>query len=371
MRREMLAIVAQRPRMWSLLCLLCAFALMLSTPAMAASKASTEPSVAFPTEVPLPLRVGVAVFVSRIEKINEVANTFVGNIDVRYRWRDPRLSFEMKEQGTDRLEFDDEAALAKLQTIWNPRISITNLVEADAQRRVGLFIYPDGSVELIQRVKATFETRFNLRAFPFDTQSLSVIMLSSKYNVNQIQLVQDQKDLDHSGINPELQLKEWEPGALVFRVSQIRAWSGIFIPQFEATVKVQRYSTIILLGVFTPLLLLMAVPTIIAHLNKADVVARLNAWATSILALVALSFTWALRFPALESDNLISQIIATGYIYQLVSVLLAVTIYNEPVAKRLGNQVIVEELARYLRWAVPLIFLGSLLTGVLLRAYSW
>ena len=341
-------------------------------PAEAAQQANPEWSaIPFPKGVSLPLPVGVAVLVNRIERINENTNTFEGHIDVRYRWRDPRLAFAVTDMATDRLEFDDEVALAKLQTIWNPRITITNMVESDAQKRVGLFIYPDGSVDLIHRIKATFETRFNLRAFPFDTQLLPVIMLSSKYNINQIKLIQEQRDIDHSGLSPDLRLKEWIPQGLTFRVSQVRAWSGSFTPQLEANVKITRGSGMIMMGVFIPFLLLMTVPTIFVVLKQADLLSRLNAWAASILALVALSFTIGLRYPALGGDNLISQAISTGYAYQLLSVFLAVTIYNPLIADRLGNKLIVAELATYLRWAVPVLFIGILITSALLRAYSW
>ena len=89
--------------------------------------------VPFPSNVPLPLKVGVALFVNSISKINEAANTFESQFDLRYDWTDPRLAFDTGEMGTNRLEFGQEVAIAKLATIWNPQIKITNIIEKDAQ----------------------------------------------------------------------------------------------------------------------------------------------------------------------------------------------------------------------------------------------
>jgi hypothetical protein len=171
-----------------------------------------------------------SLFVNNISKINEASNTFESQFDLRYVWKDPQLAFDTGEMGTNRLEFGQEAAVATLATIWNPQIKITNIVEKEAQIVPGLFIHYDGKVELIQRVKATFETKLNLDAFPFDTQSLLVAMLSSKYNSNQIALTQDQEDINESGLDPELKVNGWNPQGITFKMNQIRAWNGAFLP---------------------------------------------------------------------------------------------------------------------------------------------
>lgn len=61
-----------------------------------------------------------SLFVNNISKINEASNTFESQFDLRYVWKDPQLAFDTGEMGTNRLEFGQEAAVAKLATIWNP-----------------------------------------------------------------------------------------------------------------------------------------------------------------------------------------------------------------------------------------------------------
>jgi hypothetical protein len=326
--------------------------------------------VPFPSNVALPINVGVALFVNNISKINEASNTFESQFDLRYNWKDPRLAFDTGEMGTNRLEFGQEAAVAKLATIWNPQIKITNIIEKDAQIVPGLFIHYDGEVELIQRVKATFETKLNLDAFPFDSQSLLVAMLSSKYNSNQIALTQDQNDLNESGLDPDLKVNGWKPQGISFKMTQLRAWNGAFLRQIEARVGMKRIPNAILGSIFTPFFLTLIVPTIFTFFANVELAPRLVAWSGSILALVALTFTFSVRYPWLGSNSLVSQIFTAGHAFQLISVLLSITLFNPDVAKKM-DRFIVAELVSYLRWLVPVGFLGVLITKSLLTAFDW
>jgi hypothetical protein len=312
----------------------------------------------------------VALFVNNISKISEATNTFESQFDLRYVWNDPRLAFNSGEMGTNRLEFGQEAAIAKLATMWNPQIKITNMIEKDAQISVGLFIHYNGEVEMIQRIKATFESKLTLAAFPFDTQSLLVAMLSSKYNTNQITISQDQEDLNESGVDANLKISGWNPQGISFKMSQTRAWNGTFLRQIEANVKMKRIPNAILGSIFTPFLLTLIVPTIFTFFTKVDLTPILISWSGSILALVALTFTFSVRYPWLDSNSLVSQILTTGHTFQLVSVILSITIFNPEVSRRM-DRFIVAELVRYLRWIVPFGFLTTLITKSLLIAFDW
>lgn len=326
--------------------------------------------VPFPSNVSLPIKVGVDLFVNNISKISEATNTFDSEFDLSYNWRDPRVAFDIGEMGTNRLEFGQEAAIAKLATIWNPQIQITNIIKRDAQIVPGLFIHHDGQVELIQRVKATFETKLNLDAFPFDRQSLLVAMLSSKYNSNQIMLYQDQDDINASGLDPNIKVNGWNSQGLSFKMTQLRAWNGAFLRQIEARVEIRRIPNAILGSIFTPLILTLIVPTISTFFSKIDLAPRLIIWSGSILALVALTFTFSVRYPWLGSNSLVSDIFTTGHTFQLVSVVLSITIFNPDVVRKM-DRFIVAELVRCLRWLIPVSFLGVLITKCLLTAFVW
>lgn len=344
--------------MWVVLCVAAGTAL------------AQDDTLAMPAGAALPLRVGVAVFLNDAGKINEQAGTFEASIDVRFRWRDPSLVFSAKAAGADRQEFSNEQMTAKLRKIWSPRLTIANQNGNVLRTEGGLFIYADGTVEHIQRMRMLFDNKFRLAAFPFDTQALGVRILSTRYTVNQIALAQDQSDINASGIRETIAIAGWVPKRIEFSSTRNRGWSGDSHPEIEAKVLIQRQPFGHLFSLFTPFLLILLVPTIMTLYVKADVAPRMTLWGASILALIALNFTFSVRYPALGSDSLVQEVITIGFGFQLLLICLTVTLMNPQVADRLLSKAIQVELIGFLRWALPLGLFGLIVTRSMLTAFT-
>jgi len=329
-----------------------------------------DDSIAIPPGVSLPVRVGVAIFLNSATKINEVTGTYEASFDVRYRWRDPTLAYSVKEVGADRQQFGNEQMTAKLRKIWNPRLTIANQNGTPLRTEGGLFIYADGTVEHIQRVKAALDSKYRLNAFPFDTQALSVRVLSTRYTGNQVALVQDQNDINASGIKETIAMSGWTPKRMEFESSSNIGWSGEAYPELEAKVVIKRLPWSYLLAILTPFLLTLLVPTIMTLYIKADITPRLTLWGGSILALVALNFTFSVRYPALGSESLVQQLITIGFGFQLLMIGVCSTLFNPVVADRWASKVVQTEVINFLRWAVPVGFFGLVITRSMLTAFS-
>ena len=323
-----------------------------------------------PSGVPLPLRVGVAVFLNDAGKINESTGNYEASIDLRYRWRDPALAFDAKQVGGDRQEFNSEQMAAKLRKMWNPRLTLANQNGNLQRAEGGLFIYANGTVEHIQRLKLVLDTRYRLAAFPFDTQALSVRILSTRYTVNQVALVQDQGDLNASGVKETISIPGWTAKRIEFSSTRLRGWNGDSYPELESRVFIQRQPFGHLFGVFTPFLLLLLVPTIMTLYVKADIAPRMTLWGASILALIALNFTFSVRYPALGSDSLVQQIITIGFGFQLFMILVTVTLVNPQVSEKWFNKNVLSEVVWFLRWCVPVILIGLVVTRSMLTAFA-
>jgi hypothetical protein len=321
--------------------------------------------IRLPENMPSPLKIGVAVFVDNITKVNDQAGTFEGSLDLQLRWKNPDLAFNPQEMGTNRMEFDHDSATQKLASIWTPALTLTNATIQSLEQ--GLFIYADGAVVLIQRVKGVFNAKYRLEAFPFDTQNLPVYITSERYNTNQITLIQDQSDINNSGLSKEISLLSWQPKRLTFVTSRTRGWNGQFFPEMQAQIVLTRLPAAYLLATLMPFFLVMLIPTIATFFIKMDVDKRLSYCGSSILALVALSFTYSSRYAMLPPDSIITQLIVIGSGYQIVIILLAVTIFNPHNANRwFSNKFIIPEIVSYLRWAMPLALVGLVLTRVVL-----
>ena len=330
-----------------------------------------EENQTMPGSVPLPLRVGVAVFLNDATKISEQAGTFEASIDVRFRWRDPSLAFNAKAAGADRQEFSNEMMAAKLRKIWSPRLTIANQNGNLLRAEGGLFIYADGTVEHIQRLKAVLDTKYRLAAFPFDTQALSVRIISSRYTMNQVALVQEQGDINASGIRETMTITGWTAKRIEFSSSRSRGWNGDSYPELEAKVYIQRQPFSHLFALLTPFVLLLLVPSVMTLYVKADVAPRMTLWGASILALIALSFTFSVRYPALGSESLVQQVISIGFGFQLFMICLTVTLMNPQVSDRMFSKPVLTEVIGFLRWSVPLGLFALILTLSLLTAFTY
>ncbi|MBC7542924.1 MAG: hypothetical protein H7338_09360 [Candidatus Sericytochromatia bacterium] len=331
----------------------------------------TDETVPFPANVPNPLPVGVALRLNGVSRIAEKSGTFDGDFDLQLRWRDPGLAFDAKANGTDRQEYGGDEAADKLATIWTPAVVVDNLSDKTIQGEPGLFIFSDGSVVYTQRYKTTFDASFKLGAFPFDTQALPVHLLSSLYSVNQISFVQEQRDVNASGIKDGIKSSGWKVKRLDFLGSRLRAWNGEFVPEIEARIILSRVPFAHVLGIFTPFVLILLVPTVFTLYTKEGIGPRLTAWSGSIFALIALNFTLSSRYPNLDSESLVSQVLSTGYAYQLIMVTLNVTLFNPAIAERLANRFVIQEIQAFLRWGMPVGLFAFLLTRTMLTALSW
>ena len=281
--------------------------------------------IAFPKGAPVPMRVGVSVFINDITKINEQAGTFEANIDVRYHWRDPGLAFDAKAEGADRQEFSNEEMDAKLKKMWSPKLTVANQNGATLRSEGGLFIYADGKVEHIQRIRVTLDNKYKLGGFPFDTQSMPIRVVSRRYTTNQLDLVQDQEDLNASGIKETMSINGWSAKRLEFASATSRGWSGDMYADLEARVMIKRLPYATLFAILTPFILTLFVPSIMTLYIKADVAPRMTLWGASILALIALNFTFSVRYAALGPDSIVQQLITIGFGLQLLMVTLTVT----------------------------------------------
>ena len=316
---------------------------------------TVKPVIGFPTNVPNPLTVGVALIVNNISKINESGGTFTADIDLLLRWKDPRLAFDVKTVGVDQQQFNGEEATAKLATLWTPQVKITNLAEKPLRQEDGLFLYADGRVVYNQRLTATFENKLELASFPFDTQALPIRLTSSSYSINKVIFGQEQSDIDFSGLSQGLQLSGWTPGNLEFVSSRFRGWDGNFYPQMEAQIMVKRNSASHIPGLFIPYSLILLLPTIVSlWVTTTDLEQRVSSWAGSILTLLALSFTLAIRYPILGPENIFYQIIWTGFGFQFLMLVITATVMNPALQSIFKDKYIIAELINFLRWSLPL-----------------
>lgn len=302
---------------------------------------------------------------NNIFKINEENNTYTASIDVKLSWKDPALAFDPNEYGMFRRELNLDQATKALGKMWHPDVVISNMKGLPMSKEPCLLIDANGSVNYIQRIKAVFDTNYHLAPFPFDKEHLLIRLTSYRYNDSEVTFFQTQEQLNQSGVREGLSLTGWNFLGVHYASSNIRGLDGRFFPQFTIQVDMSRQPAHDLFA-FAPLLLIVIVPTILTLYATAGVDARLSTWSGAILALIALSFTLQLRYPALPTDSILNNLIAIIFGYEFIMICITMTVFNPPLMDKIKNPYLIPETIRFMRWQVPFIFLIVVAIAILL-----
>ncbi len=343
-----------------------------TAPSALTPAAASAAALAFPAGVPSPLKVGVAILINEFGKINEAEGTFEVNLDLQLRWRDPRLAYDAQKVGADRQEFLGDAVASRLATMWKPAVAFSNMAsDKPTSLEAALFIYSNGSVVYIQRLGAAFKSNFSMAAFPFDSQSLGLRLLTSRNSANQVLLVQSQQDIDASGFNATASASGWELKGLSFTPSTARGMNGDAFSTMTTQVGLSRDWVFHAVNIFVPLFSLLLVPTVLTLYTNVSVESRLAAWSGAILALVALCFTFSVNYPAASSGNtFLAQLNSIGFAFELLMLGLSLTILNPEMADKFPKPFVMDEISRVLRWVIPIGLIALILQRLFALAYA-
>jgi hypothetical protein len=180
---------------WPIVCTLLALVSLASLAGAARVPEGYDPSHRPDPEGP-PTSVQVAVFVIDITKIDDIDQSFTASLYFRVGYKDPRLA--------------DPAApgerIFSLDQIWWPDLGLINRRDLQTIFANELRVDPEGNVVYRQRVYGDFSARLNLRAFPFDTQTLPIEVTAYSLGPDEVTLVADKA---HSGRLHKLSLAGW------------------------------------------------------------------------------------------------------------------------------------------------------------------
>lgn len=327
-------------------------------------KADLEDKYVMPSNIPKPLKINVSLILNNLISLDEKQGTFEADVDLTLLWNNPNLAFDPKTVGTTIKTYNADETPKILNSIWSPEITISN-IEKIVSDIPSLTIDSEGTAVYTQRIKAGFKIHPDLRAFPFDTQSLTFYLDATKNTNNEVKFTQDQQAINHSGVREGVGLAGWTMQGIDFKHSLVRNQTGGYYPRFEAKISMTRISTPHLFA-FAPLFLIMLAPTILTLYSESNLGSRLTAWGAALLTLIATTFALNQKYPALESNSILPEVTSIVLAYQFLMIVLTMTFLNPAFTKRFKNPFIVAEILRYLRWAVPAGFMLLVISRILL-----
>lgn len=254
---------------------------------------------------PRPERVVVGAYINDIQELDFKTNNYVVDLYVWFRWNSPDID------PPKTMEF-------------------MNRYASDANRRDQLIDtpeeMPDGSRYSIIRYQGLFSTKFPLEAYPFDTQSLKVIMEDTLAGAGDQVYVPDGKT--PVIIDPVITL----PGFNVGKPS-MRIVTNTYPTNFGdlSVAKAEPYSRIIIsvpvtrpvvamsLKTFVPLVLIVVCASLVFFVRPRYVEGRIGLGITALLTLVALQLTATASLPDVDYLMMLDKVFLLAYLFIVIA----------------------------------------------------
>ena len=332
-----------------------------------ASPAKREDWTSLPRGKGLPLSVRTGLYFQSIKEFDDNEGLFTGTVDMRLRWNDSRLRYPAETVPRGFQEFRGPEADEKIKEIWVPLVAFTNLKDSPSYQTTSVRIFPDGEVELMQRMTAQFVVLTDATDFPFDKEILSVEITMRRETTREASLVVLRDDLDFSQAAKDISINGWTPGHVNIKRVPYQGWYGDSHSGLVVELDVARHYGRVVPIVFIPLLASLLIPLLAIWMNHTEAgefqIAAFdlgNVIIGGLFAIIALNFTINAAYKSIASgDNTVTRLFALNYATLGVGLVVVVFLYRYNVPMRLAGRHIQEQVFSYLSWAVPLLVFGT------------
>ncbi|PWT93827.1 MAG: hypothetical protein C5B54_01265 [Acidobacteria bacterium] len=290
-----------------------------------------------------PAEVQAFIYVVDLREIDGAKQDFFADIVVRLRWKDPKLA----GQGKHFLPAD---------AAWNPNIQIVNRVSVQATLPEVLEVDESGNVIYRQRFIGQFSSPLNLREFPFDHQTISIILVALAKTPEEVKFVRD--SAEESGIGSKLSITDWKIDSYEVKMQPFRATpGGRSLAGFVFELNLTRYFLFFLVQIIIPVGLIVAMSWIVFWLDIQETGPRVSLSVTSMLTLVAYRLLTASFLPRLPFLTRMDYFVFSSTSLVFLSLLSVVWIARSTKKK----EPFAAALNLHSRWIFPVLFLFMLM----------
>jgi hypothetical protein len=342
----------------------CALALcsLLLVPAIAEAEPQFESNtVPSPPDTGglIPIRVGL--YVLNLVALDEVQQTFTFTAYMTETWKDPRLAFTpgAGENGSARRYYKHDA-------IWFPLLQFDNSAAPRAPSGYLLSGTPDGTISYTEKFSVRVSSNMHLRAFPFDSQDLQIVVRPFTGQASRIVLSVEPRT---TGISqaPYTPLPLWHTGSVSYRTMAGETGPGDQVrSHLSFQVHVVRNSEYYIYRIFLPLTLMVAVSWGVLWIPPADLNSQLLISVTTLLTLVAFSVALSNILPPVPYLTFNDIFFLDAFFFVMVSIGESLIVHS--VFHGSGNQAALKA-RRTTRLLLPFLFVGTIaiLASVFLR----
>ncbi|MEM0965303.1 MAG: hypothetical protein AAGJ81_04005 [Verrucomicrobiota bacterium] len=326
----------------------------------AIANSSVSESTELPDSGQSATEVSIAVTLLDLLEVNEPSQSFRARGFLSLRWIDPDIRLENVDQPVEQTLLGSQA-LAKLENIWWPQVEFINAIGARTVENRELILKTSGEREYREIFDASFQSSYDLRKFPRDSQQLKIAIESFAHPedqlvwaINREQSVVDAAVIDH--------VVEWEVvdhSAEVLHRKEVREETVFSEAVF--TYDVERKMFFYFTRIFLPFSFFLLLSTCVFWMENDALDRRVSIVFSANLTAVAFSFFVSRQLPRVPYLTLMDQLIISGYL--MTGICVATVIAFER-AKINGNERLWKSgnfLARFLMPSLYVIVWASIL----------
>ena len=282
----------------------------------------------------------VKILLLDVEGIDNVAQSFVANLVLVFRWYDPDLAH------------DGQDSISKsLNDIWYPRIQILN-----QQRLVKTFpqtveILPDGEVIYRQRVWGSFSQPLQLHRFPFDTQRLEFNLADVGFGSREVLL----RASPETGVSETLTIPDWDLKQWTFETADMKFdRESRSIPGMVFSLEVKRDGNYFIFKAIMPLVLIVMMSWLVYWIDPSLVASQISVAVTAMLTMIAYRFALAGMIPRLPFLTTLDNFVLASTLMVFVSMVEVVYTAHLSTHDQLDKARMVDRMAR---WIAPPVYI--------------
>jgi Neurotransmitter-gated ion-channel ligand binding domain/Neurotransmitter-gated ion-channel transmembrane region len=241
------------------------------------------------SSAPIPVKAGI--YILNLVSLNEADQTFTCTGYLTETWNDPRLAFPLHPG-------EPAFRLYRKTAIWFPLLQFYN---SASPRKISSYLLSgasDGTVSYTEKFSVRLSTNMHLRAFPFDSQDLQIVVHPFTNQPDGILLSPDPST---TGISPApyTPLPLWHTGTVTYRpeLSPEREAGGKSHYQVTFEIQIVRNSEYYIYRIFLPLALMVAVSWGVLWVPPNDLNSQLLISVTTVLTLVVFSVALSNTLP--------------------------------------------------------------------------
>jgi hypothetical protein len=297
-----------------------------------------------------PVKVAIGLVIVNLPSIDEANEQFLIDGYLFARWHDPRLAHAPRPGGLPVSYAPDQ--------IWHPRPEIVNAVRPRERQDTALSADPDGTVHYLERFDAQVSSKFFLRSFPFDTQTLQIVIHPFSSNIRSVVYGVDRaQSWTSAEFNSYSSLAEWEVAAVQPVAGRVKATNGLEISEARFEIKIVRRYQFYVWKVFLPLLLMVMLSWSVFWMETFDLQNQIQVAVVTLLTVIAFALAISSSLPKVPYLTLSDAFFLTCYVFVFIAILELMTVH---VTHRTRGEDPGLRIRRVSRWLVPLAFCTTL-----------